>query len=206
MSHHRAKIEAKKTRPCPRPAGWNASIVRIEGSHIPECKIDKAQQEAVFDSLNKLSLERQITTQPVALPKLTITKEKPIVASPVPMPVKAVVSPALPVVKPVAVVLAEVKAEKEDKDDDWVHLKSDTLWRVLCPTCGGPIEVSKDQVACSIFRHAVFLDGTPVPPHSSKSQLELYKLHKLMRGCGSPFKLVPTADGVGKMAILCDYV
>lgn len=69
---------------------------------------------------------------------------------------------------------------------------------VLCPHCKHYIEI--DQVNCGIFRHAMYKNGQPFPPHAPKDICNDALSRGLIYGCGKPFKLV---DGV---ALVCDYI
>lgn len=56
-----------------------------------------------------------------------------------------------------------------------------------CPHCKGIVQVYPDDIRCTIFRHGIYKDGTPLPPHSSKELCdEVVRLDKIY-GCGKPF-------------------
>jgi hypothetical protein len=70
---------------------------------------------------------------------------------------------------------------------------------VICPHCGGLIEI--EQINCAIFRHGYFKNcDRQVNPHLDKEGCdELIRLD-LIWGCGKPFKIV------NNMAMKCDYI
>lgn len=69
-----------------------------------------------------------------------------------------------------------------------------------CPHCNGSIIVSK--MNCRIFRHAIYKkNGKQVNPHMSKKELDTLIEHKLIYGCGKPFKI----DN-NKKTIICEYI
>lgn len=60
-----------------------------------------------------------------------------------------------------------------------------------CPhhNCGVAIGVKKNEINCKIFicGHLIS-NGEPIPPHSSKSECDRLRTHKLIYGgCGKPF-------------------
>ena len=96
-----------------------------------------------------------------------------------------------------------------------------TAYTFLCPHCDGPIEVLKNQVNCSIFRHACYyrirtdltvVDGRyqieilqQISPHLPKDQCDKLVEENKVVGCARPFRLVFTPDGRGT-AEICDYI
>jgi hypothetical protein len=71
----------------------------------------------------------------------------------------------------------------------------------VCPHCGGAIVVAPQDVACAIFRHAVFKEsGEPIPPHAPKEECERLVAAGLVYGCAGPLRLA----GAGFVA--CDYI
>jgi hypothetical protein len=69
---------------------------------------------------------------------------------------------------------------------------------VLCPHCEHYTMI--EQLNCGIFRHAVFKDGTDVPPHSSKKDCERFVELDLVLGCCKPFQIV------NQTVIKCEYI
>jgi len=75
---------------------------------------------------------------------------------------------------------------------------------VLCPQCGDFIFI--DQLNCQIFRHAVLIsNGQQINPHASKEECDSFMQRKMIHGCGKPFKLVKTNDGIF-VAEKCGYI
>ena len=69
---------------------------------------------------------------------------------------------------------------------------------VLCPHCLSYTLI--DQLNCGIFRHAIFKDGSDVPPHSSKEECDRFVELDLIWGCGKPFRII------NEKLIKCDYI
>lgn len=71
---------------------------------------------------------------------------------------------------------------------------------LFCPHCSGGFLV--DSINCNVFRHGVYKeDGSLVPPHSTKEQIDYLLAHNLIFGCGKPFRY----DGHG-LPSACDYI
>ncbi len=69
-----------------------------------------------------------------------------------------------------------------------------------CPHCSGSIIVTPEEMACKIFRHAVFkINMQPISPHASQQECEHLKSIESIYGCGKPFQVV------NDKAIICDY-
>jgi hypothetical protein len=86
------------------------------------------------------------------------------------------------------------------------------IYNFNCPHCELFIEVEKDSINCSIFRHGYYFNKignniqltSQVNPHASKDECDrLYNSGKIY-GCGKPFKLLlkNNAYTVEK----CDYI
>jgi len=76
---------------------------------------------------------------------------------------------------------------------------------IICPHCLGQIQIYKNEINCSIFRHAVFKDTMQqVHPHLSKDECEKLKLENKVYGCCKPFKII--FDNNNYQAIICDYI
>ena len=74
---------------------------------------------------------------------------------------------------------------------------------VTCPHCIQPILIEK--LNCGIFRHGVVIStGMQIPPHASKSQCDNYVENRLIYGCGKPFRIEISGDGI--MIQICDYI
>lgn len=68
-----------------------------------------------------------------------------------------------------------------------------------CPHCSLWIQVQKNEINCSIFRHGVFKNTMEqIPPHSSKDFCD--RTIGTIYGCGKPFKIIN--NRVEK----CDYI
>ena len=58
-----------------------------------------------------------------------------------------------------------------------------------CPHCDMTCFVKKEDIKCTIFRHAVFKNNHEfVPPHSPKEECDRWVREDLIYGCGKPFK------------------
>ena len=76
---------------------------------------------------------------------------------------------------------------------------------VTCPHCEDPIYIDRREFNCRIFRHGVYKHNhTQIPPHLNKLACQTLIERGLIYGCGKPFRLVNTTDGVS--AISCDYL
>jgi hypothetical protein len=84
---------------------------------------------------------------------------------------------------------------------------------VTCPHCGGGIQVARNQIACSIFRHGVYnerafgsvltpssseaygpcLQGQLLPPHAPQALCDRVIKEDLVYGCGKPFRFDGTS-------------
>ena len=70
-----------------------------------------------------------------------------------------------------------------------------------CPHCREFCEVRKEDIRCTIFRHAVFKkDMRFVPPHAPKEVCEGWLRDGVVYGCAKPFKFD------GKKVDICDYI
>lgn len=69
-----------------------------------------------------------------------------------------------------------------------------------CPHCNGTIIVDKKEIACKIFRHAVYKEtNQPIEPHASKQHCDNLLNNDLIRGCAGPIEIIN--DTANK----CDY-
>ena len=96
-----------------------------------------------------------------------------------------------------------------------------------CPHCqdsGEPewkttIIVDSKELNCRIFRHGIMREVyqnsgkiVQIPPHASKAECDYLVNHKLIIGCGKPFRVVDEVvqDGAGakiiQKAIMCEYI
>jgi hypothetical protein len=64
-----------------------------------------------------------------------------------------------------------------------------TYHQVFCPYCKEIIII--EDIACGIFRHAIFKDTyQQIPPHSPKEFCDLLRREEKILGCGYPFKVI----------------
>lgn len=81
------------------------------------------------------------------------------------------------------------------------HDEKDDAFYFSCPHCGEICQVPRNEIRCTIFRHAVFKDGMRfVPPHASKEECERWLKEGTVYGCAKPFKF--TGDKVE----ICGYI
>ena len=75
-----------------------------------------------------------------------------------------------------------------------------------CPSCKQYFVVAREDLRCRIFRHAVFRDTlSPIPPHSSKTEIETYLSQNKIYGCGKPFRVLEKENHEFYTEI-CDYL
>lgn len=70
---------------------------------------------------------------------------------------------------------------------------------VQCPHCKEYIWI--EQMNCRIFRHATYLNGEPIPPHSTQTECEQLLEEKKVYGCTKPFQILETGE-----VVRCDYI
>ena len=81
------------------------------------------------------------------------------------------------------------------------HDQQEDIFYFRCPHCKELCQVPRNEIRCTIFRHAVFKDGMRfVPPHASQQECERWLKEGLVYGCAKPFKF--TGDKVE----VCGYV
>lgn len=82
-----------------------------------------------------------------------------------------------------------------------------------CPHCDLFVEVGRNEVACSIFRHAYYFTRTPeghvvltgqLNPHAPKQLCDQLLAEGKIYGCGKPFKMDRVGDGY--TVRICDYI
>ena len=70
-----------------------------------------------------------------------------------------------------------------------------------CPHCDVMCQVPRNEIRCTIFRHANFKnDMSFVPPHASKKLCDSWIENNLVWGCAKPFKFT------GTTVEICGYV
>lgn len=77
---------------------------------------------------------------------------------------------------------------------------------VECPHCNNQIQIYRNEINCSIFRHGILkTTGQQIGSHSSKIECDNYILNNLIYGCGKPFRLIKENGDIYK-AEICDYI
>ena len=75
---------------------------------------------------------------------------------------------------------------------------------VICPHCSQLIIIN--ELNCGIFRHATLkTTGEQIDPHSTKEVCENYIKTNEIYGCGKPFQIVMSQEGVLEIQI-CEYI
>ena len=78
------------------------------------------------------------------------------------------------------------------------------IYCFFCPHCFGPSQVLPAQVACKIFRHAVYVkNNMPINPHMPEAQCNELVAQNAVRGCAKPFEFIPINGGF--MVQKCGY-
>ena len=90
--------------------------------------------------------------------------------------------------------------------------EKENIYVFSCPHCKLLIEVEKNQINCSIFRHGNYFNlvngniilGNQLEPHCPKEKCDiLFKENKIV-GCGKPFKL--TKKNNDYYVEICGYI
>lgn len=107
-------------------------------------------------------------------------------------------------------------------DTSVFELNEDMPLYVICPHCGGGVEIAK--INCKIFRHGILIkNGKQINPHLSKLECDKLVAANQIYGCGKPFELVytnvdhllntteltePTEPSCKKQlhAVICNYI
>src|SRR5262249_50404794 len=69
-----------------------------------------------------------------------------------------------------------------------------------CPHCND--EATASEINCGVFRHANFKDGSLVPPHTSKPDMDTLRRFGQIIGCGNPFEI--RKSGPDFLILKCD--
>ena len=70
-----------------------------------------------------------------------------------------------------------------------------------CPHCNLLCQVPRENIRCTIFRHAVYKENMAfVNPHASAVQCAKWVREGLVWGCTKPFRFD------GKTVTICDYI
>ena len=82
-----------------------------------------------------------------------------------------------------------------------IYNKDTDIFYFECPHCHSLCEVPRNEIRCTIFRHANFKkDLSFVPPHASKEECQRWLDNDLVYGCTKPFKFD------GKKVEICGYI
>jgi len=77
---------------------------------------------------------------------------------------------------------------------------------IECPHCQGHIQIFKNEINCTIFRHAVYKNTfQQVNPHASKEECERLINEGKILGCCKPFKINMKMNGDYEV-VICDYI
>lgn len=90
--------------------------------------------------------------------------------------------------------------------------EKNNLYIFNCPHCDMFIEVEKNSVNCSIFRHAYFFTRTngdivlteQLNPHAPKEVCEKLVKEGKIYGCGKPFRM--EKNGNSYEIKICEYI
>ena len=87
------------------------------------------------------------------------------------------------------------------KKNEVIHEPERDIFYFQCPHCNLLCQVPRNEIRCTIFRHAVFKeDMSFVHPHASKETCDSWLEKNLVYGCAKPFKFD------GKTVEKCGYV
>lgn len=80
--------------------------------------------------------------------------------------------------------------------------KDESVCLIQCPHCQMGIVVAREDIACGIFRHGVYIapPNEPLGPHATKETCDYAVANGLIYGCGKPFRF----DGLTVTS--CDYI
>ena len=82
-----------------------------------------------------------------------------------------------------------------------IHDKESDIFYFECPHCKLLCQVPRNEIRCTIFRHAVFKkDMIFVPPPAPKAECDTWLKKKLVWGCAKPFKFN------GRTVEKCGYI
>ena len=74
---------------------------------------------------------------------------------------------------------------------------------INCPHCKDEIIIT--QIRCGIFRHGVIKKtNQQIDCHASKEYCDKMYDNNLIYGCGKPFKITKTQNGIS--VNICDYI
>lgn len=82
----------------------------------------------------------------------------------------------------------------------------DGSYFMLCPHCGGALNVLPNEVNCQIFRHGIVkTTRQQVNPHTPKQECDRLAETDYIFGCGKPFRIF-ARDGKWAYVDKCDYI
>lgn len=88
-----------------------------------------------------------------------------------------------------------------------IYNSEDRTYVFNCPHCGNLVQVAKNEVNCTIFRHAIMKDNREqINPHSSKEFCDMVVEKELVYGCAKPFRLISNSHQEVIEAVICDYI
>jgi hypothetical protein len=102
----------------------------------------------------------------------------------------------------------QASLEKPVENDD-----QNNLYIFQCPHCDSYVQVAKNEVNCTIFRHGYFYTKTErgdivltdqVNPHASKEECDMLVQAERVQGCCKPFRMVQKENGY--VVVPCDYI
>ena len=86
-------------------------------------------------------------------------------------------------------------------NNEIIFTDSDNMYYFQCPHCNIMCQVHKDDIRCTIFRHAVYKKNSSfVDPHATKEQCDIWIQKGEVYGCGKPFTFN------GKKVEICGYI
>lgn len=81
------------------------------------------------------------------------------------------------------------------------HDRESDIFYFECPHCQILCQVPRNEIRCTIFRHAVFKqDMKFVPPHTSEKECQRWLDTDLVYGCAKPFRFT------GTKIEICGYI
>lgn len=85
------------------------------------------------------------------------------------------------------------------------YVPEDRMYVFECPHCSHLVQVSKADLNCRVFRHAVYKkNGRPINPHASEQQCKELVSSGKVHGCAGPFRIVDREARL--FAVACEYV
>ncbi len=75
-----------------------------------------------------------------------------------------------------------------------------------CPHCSCQFMVMENEIACAIFRHAIYKNTfEQINPHMPKEECDTLFEEGKVYGCAKPFRLEKNEEGE-YIAVVCDYI